>query len=222
MNDFDFDARQKKIIANSARHKIGPTRKCTLPSDYLTKGEIEKMNGPVQTYNLSCQMTLAQYKAMPDDMQRAYMDKLAAHGGNGVRVAGMFGISPQAVRVSLSAIGYKFPHAAGTKRGDTEKWIKWTTDRAMETKIDLAVKELSSMQSKPVQPESETVQQVQREPIMPPTTPLMPPQQAKPIQPKSGTLEYSGPVGAVMDALSRVLPDNVYIRVTFDRIEDAV
>lgn len=221
MNDFDFDARQKKIIANSARHKIGPTRKCTLPSDYLTKGEIEKMNGPVQTYNLSRTMTLAQYKAMPDDMQRAYMDKLAAHGGNGVRVAGMFGVSPQAIRVSLSAIGYKFPHAAGTKRGDTEKWIAWTNGQAKEIRMPASKEPLAEL-SKPAQPEAEAVQQVQRKPIMPPTTPLMPPRPTKPIQPTSGTLEYSGPVGAVMDALSRVLPDNVYIRVTFDRIEEAL
>ena len=45
MNDFDYDALQKKRLARSDRCRKRSTRKCTLPSDYLTPSERKRRNG---------------------------------------------------------------------------------------------------------------------------------------------------------------------------------
>ena len=59
MNDekyaFIEDVTERKSIARGAFHKKGGAKsnKCTLPSDYLTRKEREKMNGEVKTWNLN-------------------------------------------------------------------------------------------------------------------------------------------------------------------------
>ena len=52
MHDFDYDAMQKKRIARGASHmkRGSKSKKCTLPSDYLTAAQKRRLNGPVSTY----------------------------------------------------------------------------------------------------------------------------------------------------------------------------
>ena len=52
MNDFDFDVLQKKRIARGAYHRKNgsKSKRCTLPSDYLTAAEKRKLNGEVMDY----------------------------------------------------------------------------------------------------------------------------------------------------------------------------
>ena len=76
MNDFDYDVMQKKRIARGAsRMKRGSkSKKCTLPSDYLTAAQKRRLNGPVSTYKLDEPMSLESFKAMPEDLQKQYME----------------------------------------------------------------------------------------------------------------------------------------------------
>lgn len=78
MSDFDFDAMQKKRIARGAAHmkRGSKSRKCSLPSDYLTPAQLKRRNGPVETYNLNAPMTWEQFKTMPADLQQRYIDNL--------------------------------------------------------------------------------------------------------------------------------------------------
>ena len=78
MNDFDYDVRQKKDIARSAAHRVcgSKSRKCSLPSDGLSKAQIESMHGDVQSYNLSRPMDWRTFRGMPEDLQKEYIRKL--------------------------------------------------------------------------------------------------------------------------------------------------
>ena len=71
MNDFDYDVLQKKRTASGARHikKGSKSKKCTLPSGFLTAKQRKELNGNVTTYNLSEPMTWKSFKAMPLDIQ---------------------------------------------------------------------------------------------------------------------------------------------------------
>lgn len=76
MNDFDYDVLQKKRIASGAKHikRGSKSKKCTLPSDFLTTKQRKELNGNVTTYNLNEPMTWKSFKAMPLDIQQEYLD----------------------------------------------------------------------------------------------------------------------------------------------------
>ena len=75
MNDFDYDALQKKPIASGAFHmKRGSrSKRCSLPSDNLTPAQLKRRNGPVSTYKLDQPMSWDDFLGMPEDLQRKYL-----------------------------------------------------------------------------------------------------------------------------------------------------
>lgn len=87
---------ESKRIARGSFNKKGGSRskRCTLPSDRLTEKERKKLNGPCITYNLNKPMKASEFKAMPTDMAKKYLAKLAEeHGARSMDVAEMLGYS---------------------------------------------------------------------------------------------------------------------------------
>ena len=93
MHDFDYDAMQKKCIARGASHmkRGSKSKKCTLPSDYLTAAQKRRLNGPVSTYKLDEPMSWESFKAMPEDLQKKYILGLQEnYGANDEMIGKMF------------------------------------------------------------------------------------------------------------------------------------
>ena len=93
MHDFDYDAMQKKRIARGASHmkRGSKSKKCTLPSDYLTAAQKRRLNGPVSTYKLDEPMSWESFKAMPEDLQKKYILNLQEnYGANDEMIGKMF------------------------------------------------------------------------------------------------------------------------------------
>ena len=93
MHDFDYDAMQKKRIARGASHmkRGSKSKKCTLPSDYLTAAQKRRLNGPVSTYKLDEPMKWESFKAMPEDLQKKYILGLQEnYGANDEMIGKMF------------------------------------------------------------------------------------------------------------------------------------
>ena len=129
MHDFDYDAMQKKRIARGAAHmKHGSkSKKCTLPSDYLTDAQKRRLNGPVSTYKLDEPMSWESFKAMPEDLQKKYILNLQeTYQANDKMIAKLFGKSDVTVgehrkRLGLNPIGKsKMTHDEVTVRD--AKW----------------------------------------------------------------------------------------------------
>lgn len=96
MNDFDYDVHQKKVIARGAFYrKCGAkSKRCTLPSDNLTKKELNALNGELKTYNIHQRMTWEQFKDIPDDMAAAHIHYLVdTFGANLNAIAESMGVS---------------------------------------------------------------------------------------------------------------------------------
>ena len=75
---FVSDSREKKSVARSAVHRRGGrSKKCTLPSDYLTEKQRKEMNGTVDSYSLNYFYTWAQFKALPDDIQVEWINHMS-------------------------------------------------------------------------------------------------------------------------------------------------
>lgn len=124
MHDFDFDIMEKKRIAQGARaRKCGSkSRKCTLPSDYLTAAQKKGLNGKVGTYNLSGPMTYNTFRAMPDDLQKEYLLKLRNEMGATLTAMGkMMQCSPETVRQALMRHGIP----TNIKRMSFESKLRW-------------------------------------------------------------------------------------------------
>lgn len=139
MNDFDFDVMTKKRIARgAAARKCGSkSRRCTLPSDYLTDAQKKARNGKMSTYNLSKPMTYEQFKLMPRDLQREYLLKLRndMHASSRV-IAQMFGCSYETVRVVIRNLGIN----TGGKKiymnlDQLMRWNNWLSGDAANTPV---------------------------------------------------------------------------------------
>lgn len=139
MNDFDFDVMTKKRIARgAAARKCGSkSRRCTLPSDYLTDAQKKARNGKMSTYNLSKPMTYEQFKLMPRDLQREYLLKLRNDMHASTRViAQMFGCSDETVRVVIRNLGI---NTGGKKLymnlDQLMRWNNWLSGDAANTPV---------------------------------------------------------------------------------------
>ena len=106
MHDFDYDAMQKKRIARGASHMKRGSKKCTLPSDYLTAAQKRRLNGPVSTYKLDEPMSWESFKAMPEDLQKKYILNLQeTYQANNDMLGKMFGVSGVSVCKMRHALG---------------------------------------------------------------------------------------------------------------------
>lgn len=131
MNDFDFDALQKKRIAGNARHmKNGSkSRRCSLPSDHMTHAQWKRRNGPVYTVSLNQPMSWDAFKCLTLDLQQAYID--AVQNRFGVPISRMstdlFDMSSSNLRLHCARMGLKFDGMKGkTLTGsDLELWDNW-------------------------------------------------------------------------------------------------
>ena len=159
MNDFDFDVMTKKRIARgAAARKCGSnSRRCTLPSDYLTDAQKKARNGKMSTYNLSKPMTYEQFKLMPRDLQREYLLKLRNDMHASARViAQMFGCSYETVRVVIRDLGI---NTGGKKLymnlDQLMRWNNWLSGDAANTPV--AVTEPETETETETETEAETI-----------------------------------------------------------------
>lgn len=95
------EIKEKKAAGRGAYHKKSgaKSKKCTLPSDHLTKKEREKLNGECVTYNLGKFMTWEEFIQMPDDLQLKYVNSLVHRfdvGMNGISKV-LFGLADHAL-----------------------------------------------------------------------------------------------------------------------------
>lgn len=75
----------KRIARGSYNKKRGSkSRKCSLPSDRMTKGEWKRMNGPVNSFNpasMKKEYRWDVFSAMPEDIQKVYLQNLVENHG---------------------------------------------------------------------------------------------------------------------------------------------
>ena len=94
MNEFEEDIRDRKRLAQNARHKKGNRRGCTLPHEYLTKKELNKMNGELISLDMKKPITWKQFKSLPANLQTEYLQRQMDWFGVGLSTisSGLFGV----------------------------------------------------------------------------------------------------------------------------------
>lgn len=133
MNDFEWDALQKKRVAQGAMHKKNgsKSKKCTMPSDYLSKKEWDALNGPVTEINLNQPMDWKTFKGLSDSLKFEYIKHLQeTWHANTAMLAKMFGVTTPVVRGVLIDIGIstKRDRSGGTRGAEFKaKQAAWDT-----------------------------------------------------------------------------------------------
>ena len=103
---FHMQSKTTKRIARGAYAKKGGSRskRCSLPSDKLTKKEWKERNGKIVSHKMREPMSWAEFKKMPDDLQREYIMFCAIEKKARLKdVAAMFGLNPNYFSVWMSA-----------------------------------------------------------------------------------------------------------------------
>ena len=127
MTDFDYDCYLKKQVAHSAaRRKNGSrSKRCTLPSDTMTEAQKKKLNGRVVTYYMNRPMTWADFKTMPEDLKKQYLDFLVSEFDAGSKqISQMFGIAGGTLTKYIPA-GFSFRKAHRMDKSKVEAWERF-------------------------------------------------------------------------------------------------
>lgn len=114
MDDFTYDCWQKKQLAQQARHRKrgSKSRKCSLPSDNLTKKQWKERNGKTLSINLNQPTSWEIFKEVSKPTQEEYLNHLLAiYGANATSLAAMFHVQPLTIRrfIQTNGLAVKFP-----------------------------------------------------------------------------------------------------------------
>ena len=109
------------------RSHAGKGGRVKMPSDYMTKKERDKMNGEVQSYNLNSPMKWAQFKQMPDDIKREYLNSIISrYNPQQAALAEMFGISRNTVCNMFRELGIPFRgNVSAVRTGRNDAFWAW-------------------------------------------------------------------------------------------------
>lgn len=137
---FISDVREKKRTATGSHHKrthCGKGGSIKFPCDFMSKKELQEMNGEVKSYRLNEPMSWQEFKAMPDDLRIAYVTALRKkYRVPDIRLAEMFGISPDNVSLMFKRLGLDAGKTRARKNWDYDSWIEWLNGVPIETQED--------------------------------------------------------------------------------------
>lgn len=112
--------------ARGTKSKTGGTSGCELPSDKLTLKQIEAMHGEITSVTLRPGLSWTALCALPEHLQKAYMETMVEHGASSFALADMFDISQTSVYNRLKALGITMPPVpASVARQNRERWDAW-------------------------------------------------------------------------------------------------
>lgn len=196
MHDFDYDVMQKKRIASGAAHRKrgAKSKKCTLPSDYLTKKELKALSGEVKTYKTHERLTWAQFKELPDDLAAEHIKYLVdTFGANVSYIAVALGVCDRTVALYLREHGIQVKKCRFVT---TPEWFEFLYGPNEPAPADTVAEEPVPIV---------TVKPAVDEPKKAPAS----------VAFMRGSLVLSGPKGLVLQRLFDVLPDTVAVNVEF-------
>ena len=124
MTDFEYDVRERKRLANQARHmkRGSKSKKCNLPTDHMTRRQWEKRCGEVMSYQLGVPMTWGEFKTIPADIQALYLNDLIKKYNPSARyLAWMFGCTSETLSRYCAKMRFDIKFQRGHRMGQQQK-----------------------------------------------------------------------------------------------------
>ncbi len=217
---FISDCREKKNTAQSARNKRthnGKGGRVKFPSDYMTKKELNAMNGEVRSYRLNEPMSWQEFKAMPDDIKVTYIKLLREkYGVSDTNIGKMMGVSQTPMQREVARLGISLGKGKFQRKFDKEGWLAWCNG------VPTTAVETEEVIYEPVaEPVEEVVEETIEEPFI-----VEIKEDHKEIRkaiPTKGNMVFEGKVEEVMNSVNALLGGAyVHISITWDVLEEGM
>ena len=128
---FIQDLIEKKTIGRGSFNKrshCGGSGKKKWASEYMTKKELEKMNGELKTYRLNDPITWEEFKAMPDDIKKMYIKGIQERFNPfDASIARMFGVHQSTLLDVLKRLGMCHGNVNRHRKWDREGFEAWAS-----------------------------------------------------------------------------------------------
>lgn len=132
---FISDVKEKKETARSARHTrkhCGKGGRVRLPSDNLSKKELQKMNGECKSYRLNSPMAWKEFMSMPDDIKIAYIKLLREKFDvPDCELYKMFGTNKDTRSRCFMKLGLRVPRKNVHRAWKKDEWHAWVNGVTM-------------------------------------------------------------------------------------------
>lgn len=158
---------RKKLGYGDKNKKRGGGKTVKLPSDYLTKKEREALNGECKTYKKKDFYTWDEFKALPSDLQVAWVNSIINRYDVGLTVISqdILGMSKNALNMHFSKSGEKQyinkpQTGAAASRGRkklAEAFALWKNTQITMCEEDLPANDPDPAEIEENQPESEAL-----------------------------------------------------------------
>lgn len=222
---FVQDVREKKHTARSAFNRkthAGKGGTVKLPSDYLSRKEIEAMNGKVEFYRLNDPMKWHEYKTVPDDLKKMYLEAIRKKYNTPFSViAEMLGISRQHFSRETRRLGVADGrHAA--KKWDKDGFYAWVNG-APVPKHEEAMSDVEAEEEPPEKYTASLEDISEPDPVHAPEFKTLPvrDEKSKAI-PRSGSMTFEGRVEEVLNTVAVLLGGaNVRLSVSWELVGGA-
>ena len=152
---FVSDIRERKGMARGAYAKVSgaKSKKCTLPSDFLTEKERKKLNGECNAWNLDHFYTFESFKEMPLRIQAEYIN----------HIIDKWSVSIAVIAVELFGKSTNYLYEYGKKNNIT--WHKQAKTSKSLTLAFISAVRASREDSEPSKPEVEVEPPVREKPV---------------------------------------------------------
>ncbi len=210
---FVQDVKEKKITARSARNKRthnGKGGSVKFPSDFLTKKELQKMNGEVKAYRLNDPMTWEEFRAMPDDLKITYIKLIREKfSASDARIAEMFGTGKDGISRMLKKLGISGGKTRKRTNWDSDGWYAWVNGVQQQKTQTVVEPEPVEVAVKDLQPFAEPEE-------VHPIEVIAPAPEEKAI-PCGGRLTFDCPANMALDVVANMLgSQKVHIIIQWD------
>lgn len=215
---FFTDSRDKKNIARSARNQrthTGKRGRVKLPSDYLTKKELNAMNGEVKSYRLNDPMTWKEFKRMPDDIKITYIQLLRQKfSPYDASIAEMLGCHRVTFAQEIKRLGLNVGKKnGGVRTWDMEAWLAWTQGVPVK-KDDVSEEEIVSDELACECEELPLIERIQEEGESEREITSETPEKAIPC---SGKMTFNGQATSILNTMIGILNGaNVHITIEWE------
>lgn len=213
---FHSEVRDKKVTARSARNTRthnGKSGRVKLPSDYMTKKELNAMNGEVKSYRLNEPMSWKEFKAMPDDIKVTYV-KLLREKFHCIdsAIAEMMGIHKATFHNEMNRLGIMVGGKGRRKWEDKDAFWAWASGARIPVE-----------EAKEETPAEETVAEEENAPVEVSEPEAEPVRELKKAIPCTGSMVYEGKVEEVMNSVAALLGNAyVHISITWDVLPEPI
>ena len=159
---FKEDVKERKKMRTGAFHRKhgSKSKKCTLPSDYLTRKEKESMSGPVSRIKMNEPYhDWKQFRKFTESLQVEYLNGLIVnYGARQIDLSKMFGITPTTLSNVCKTYGtpIAFKHGGKDVHKEDDRWHKFINrihqDPVMPKKSDEEIiKEIFGVDLRPAE-----------------------------------------------------------------------